>query len=175
MRLVNKTHWDGKELKKFLERIAGELGYDMDGWKVMVGHKTRRYYNGIIFKGSRLIEMNIRKAYPDGWSGIYNNPLKVLAYLFIHELRHRGNDRTANREIDDRHNIELALKLVPDGFQLPLKVFKEERKDLSEIKKERYENVLKKIDMKERKLKRLQNSLKKLYRTQIYYEKSLIR
>lgn len=175
MRLENKSKWEHEGLRNFLEKIVKELGYDMTGWRILVGHNSRRVFNGRISHFEKLIRLNVQFPLPEFWGKKYKNSTRTLAFIFIHELRHRGIDNHSNSEIDDSYNWNLAENFVPDGFELPLKKpYVRPKRNWEDIKKDRYEKILKRIENKEMKLKGIQRSLKKLYQKRKYYEKTIL-
>jgi hypothetical protein len=170
MKIINKTKYDTKDLRKVFtetlkrnEKFEGKLPQKK---KLIVYVKSSRGSNHV----------SGRAPYNGYWIKIFlpkeNPSLEQIAAVFDHEVYHlRGYHHNAiGRFLKPNYKEEFAWAAC-----YPIKDKQEKKKVKNNLKEQRYQKVLAKIEEKQKAIKRLQNQLKKYILKKKYYERVLKR
>ena len=176
MKIINKTKWKNKDLRKLCRAVIKNTGSHKNHIIYILTTKKRwRDYSGRASINGSWIQMfvpkTIDKNFVKGNDGQYRQKLtntifdvKRFAQILEHEIHH--NLGLSNHK-DMLSSGDLNVDYVKD-FRVNIQ--EEEPKPKRDLKKERYEKALKKVKEYESKLKRYNNLLKKWKKKVRYYE-----
>jgi len=178
MRVINKTSWSTKDLKRVFKLVCKEETFTPKIVEVVYSGKEG-YYSGLgqyDYGWIRLRVPNSKKVAGSNGKVSYE-PLKelntnVIAYIFAHEIQH--NIGLHHREMNSKRfwNQEEEQKLIiPYVKGLTIKRKEVKPKTKKDIKQLRYEHAIIMLRKYELKIKRIGNLIKKWQRKVNYYKK----
>ena len=180
MKIINKTSWDAKSIKKLLtvalrrnEKIEGRLTQrnylEVEIVYSRIKHwlpDPNKSFSGYAYIGGKYMRLRIPKKIVDP---------RMLARIFDHELYHiRGFRHRQMQGVGGRFLNTNNLEVDKWALEYPIIAKEVKLKPKKDLQLKRYENVLKTLKMKMSKLKRLQNQIKKWNQKKRCYEMALV-
>ncbi len=175
MKIVNKTFWNTKDLRKLFHEVCKHEGVTTHRTIEIVPSKRSGNYSGLGSFRRNWVRLRVpAKAEQfvignDGkgqWIGrnLENPDSQKIAQILIHEIGH--NQTLHHKDMANCWNFDCEWA---KAFLINKTITKP--KLPVDLKAKRHKCVLVRIKDKEAKVKRLQNQLKKLYKKKKYYEK----